>query len=445
MTNVIREPARDVPVVAEVDVCVLGGSCTGVFAAVRAARRGASVALVERQNAFGGVATSGFVNIWHSLHDTEYRERIIGGLTQETIDRLQRREAVLIRPNNPSAGYVLNTEDLKIELDELVLEHGIQAFLHTSYCAAQVVDGRIAAVFVENKNGRGAIRAKVFVDATGDGDLAAQVGVPFGVAEHLQPPTVCAKVLNFPGKGFRELYNAHREEFGLEEDSGWQGGIPGVPDVTMVAQTHVFGANCAMACELTAAEIEGRRQMRAILDLLRKYGERQDLALVGLPSYIGIRETRRFHTDHVLAEEEVLHGVRFPDAIANGSYRVDVHHPSGGGFLFKYLDGSQVDYCNGGQRVTGRWRPETPTNPTFYQVPYRTMTSRHCPNLLLAGRMVGTDRGAFGAVRVMVNLNQIGEAAGEAAHLSLAKDGQVAAVAPTELRQALADGGSVML
>ncbi len=445
MSDMIREPARDVPVVAEVDVCVLGGSCTGVFAAVRAARRGASVALVERQNAFGGVATSGFVNIWHSLHDTEYRERIIGGLTQETIDRLLRREAVTIRPNNPSSAYMLNTEELKIELDELVLEHGIQAFLHTSYCAAQVVNGRIAAVFVENKNGRGAIRAKVFVDATGDGDLAAQVGVPFGVAEHLQPPTACAKVLNFPGKGFRELYNAHREEFGLEEDSGWQGGIPGVPNVAMVAQTHVFGANCASACELTAAEIEGRRQMRAIIDLLRKHGDRQDLALVGLPSYIGIRETRRFHTDHILTEDEVLHGVRFPDAIANGSYRVDVHHPSGGGFLFKYLDGSQVDFCNGGQRVTGRWRPETPTNPTFYQVPYRTMTSGHCPNLLLAGRMIGTDRGAFGAVRVMVNLNQIGEAAGEAAHLALAKDGRVTAVAPTELRDALTDGGSVVL
>jgi len=279
----------------------------------------------------------------------------------------------------------------------------------------------------------------------GDGDLAAQVGVPFAVAEHLQPPTVCAKVLNFPDKGFRTLYNTHREEFRLEEDSGWQGGIPSVPNVTMVAQTHVFGANCAQACELTIAEIEGRRQMRAILDLLRKHGGMENLALVGLPSYIGIRETRRFHTDHILTEEEVLHGIRFPDAIANGSYRVDVHHPSGGGFLFKYLDGSQVDFCNGGQRVTGRWRPETTENPTFYQIPYRTMTSAHCENLILAGRMIGTDRGAFGAVRVMVNLNQVGEAAGEAAQLALGKGGRVREVVPAELRQDLAEGGSVVL
>lgn len=442
MNDVIREPARDVPVVADVDVCVLGGSCTGVFAAVRAARRGARVALVERQNAFGGVATSGLVNVWHTLHDTEFRTRIIAGLTEETLGRLRQRNALIERPDHPSSAYVLNTEELKIELDSLVLEHGILAFLHTSYCAAHLAGDRIEAVYIENKNGRGAIRARVFVDATGDGDLAAHAGVPFAIAEHLQPPTACAKVLHFPGQGFRELYNAHRTEFGLDEDSGWQGPIPGLPGLVMVAQTHVFGANCADACELTAAEIEGRRQIRAIMDLLRRHGDGKDLALAGLPSYIGIRETRRFHTDHVLTEHEVLHGARFPDAVANGSYRVDVHHPSGGGFLFKYLDGTQVDYCNGGQRITGRWRPETPENPTFYQIPYRTMTSAHCPNLILAGRMIGTDRGAFGATRVMVNLNQVGEAAGEAAHLALARDGRVRDLDPAALRQALADGGS---
>ena len=445
MTQTIREPARDLPVWADVDVCVLGGSCTGVFAAVRAARLGAKVAIVERQNAFGGVATSGLVNIWHSVLDTGFRERIIGGLTQETIDRLHRRDAVFEKANSPSAGHVLNTEELKIELDELALAHGIGVFLHTSYCAPCIVDGRLEAVFVENKDGRGAIRARVFVDATGDGDLAAHAGVPFAVADHLQPPTTCAKVLNFPGAGFRELYNAHREEFGLANDSGWQGAIPGLPGLVMVAQTHVFDADCSQAGQLTAAEIEGRRQMRAMMDLLRKYGDGKNLALAGLPSYIGIRETRRFHTDHILTEDEVLRGDRFPDAIANGSYRVDVHHPSGGGFLFKYLDGTQVDYCDGGRRVTGRWRPETPENPTFYQIPYRSMVSSACPNLILAGRMIGTDRGAFGAVRVMVNLNQVGEAAGVAAHLALAEDGRVRAVDPARLRQSLADGGSVML
>jgi hypothetical protein len=444
MSDTIREPARDVRVIADVDVCVLGGSCTGVFAAVRAARLGAKVAIVERQNAFGGVATSGLVNVWHSLADTEYKQRIIAGLTDEMIERLRERDGVIQRPNNPSSAYSLNTEELKIELDQLVLSHGIEVFLHTSYCSPSVSDGRIQAVFVENKDGRGAIRARVFIDATGDGDLAAHVGVPFGVAAHLQPPTTCAKVQSFAGKGFRELYRAHREEFGLAEDSGWQGQIPGQPTLTMVAESHVFGVDCSQAAQLTAAEIEGRRQMRGMMDIVRKYGDSKDLALVALASYIGIRETRRFHTDYTLTEDDVLWGKRFPDAIANGSYRVDVHHPTGGGFLFKYLDGSQLDIRDGGQHVRGRWRDEIDEDPTFYQIPYRTMISQACPNLLLAGRMIGTDRGAFGATRVMVNLNQVGEAAGVAAKLALAENGAVHRVDPPVLRKTLADGGSII-
>ncbi|MCA1809904.1 MAG: FAD-dependent oxidoreductase, partial [Kiritimatiellia bacterium] len=242
----------------------------------------------------------------------------------------------------------------------------------------------------------------------------------------------------------RKLYNDHRAEFGLDEDSGWQGPLPGLPGITMVAQSHVFNANCADNDQLTAAEFEGRRQIRAMMDLLRKYGERPPV-LASLPSYIGIRETRRFQTDHVLTEEEVLQGRRFPDAIANGTYRVDVHYPTGGGFIFKYLDGTQKDVRNGGKCEIGRWRPETVENPTFYQIPYRTMTSAHCPNLLLAGRMIGSDRGAFGAIRVMVNLNQVGEAAGEAACLALAGGGHVREISIDQLRRALADGGSRVL
>lgn len=87
----IVEPARDIPVIYEADVCVLGGSCTGVFAAVRAARLGARVALVEKQNAFGGVAASGLVNIWHSIYDNEKQQKIISGLSEEVLNRLKRR------------------------------------------------------------------------------------------------------------------------------------------------------------------------------------------------------------------------------------------------------------------------------------------------------------------------------------------------------------------
>ncbi len=92
--NSIRHSPKKLPVVNEVDICVLGGSCTGVFAARQAARSGAKVAIIEKQNAFGGVAADALVNIWHSLYDTEFAQQIIAGLTWEILDRLSLRNAI---------------------------------------------------------------------------------------------------------------------------------------------------------------------------------------------------------------------------------------------------------------------------------------------------------------------------------------------------------------
>src|SRR5210317_2107764 len=111
----IKEAARDIPVVQECDVCVIGGSCTGVFAAVRAARLGRSVVLIEKTNAFGGVATNGMVCVWHSSMDTEQKQRIIGGLTAEMIERLKHRGAVSVIPDDADHGCRLNMQELKIE------------------------------------------------------------------------------------------------------------------------------------------------------------------------------------------------------------------------------------------------------------------------------------------------------------------------------------------
>ena len=116
----------NLPVINDVDICVLGGSCTGVFAAVRASRLGARVAIVEKQNAFGGVATSGLVNIWHSLFNTEVNKQIIAGLTSEVIERLAKRDQVNNYAEDKKGAWRLNTQELKIELDELVLESGIK-------------------------------------------------------------------------------------------------------------------------------------------------------------------------------------------------------------------------------------------------------------------------------------------------------------------------------
>lgn len=450
MKSIINEPAKSIPIAEDVDICVLGGSCTGVFAAVRAARLGGKVAIVEKQNCFGGVATLGLVNVWHNLYDTECQQQIISGLTEEVIERLEIRDAVHKKPTSHESAYTLNTEELKIELDSLILESKVKPYLHSYYVAPYVEEGVLEAIIIENKSGRQAIRAKVFIDATGDGDLCHQLGLDYYQAENLQPPTTCAKLYRdekMEAFGFQKAIAQYGSEFNLKEDWGWGTFIPGLPNITFNAQTHVFDVNCAEANQLTYSEIEGRRQIRALVDIARKYGaEDGAIGLVVLPASIGIRETRHFKSQYRLTENEVLSGRKFEDAIANGSYRVDIHHSDRSGITFRYLDGREIIRGNGVSATkVGRWRPETTKDPTFYQIPYRAIIpTGEFKNVLMCGRMMDADPGAFGAVRVMVNLNQMGEAAGVAAYLALNSNYSVRNISITSLKTNLINGGSIL-
>ena len=116
MSEFITEPARQIPVIAETDLCVVGGSCTGVFAAIRAARLGLRVIVVEQQNSLGGVAVSGLVNIWHTLNDTDDKQQIIAGLTEETIGRLMKRGAAYLE-DRKNGSYNFNPSELTILLE----------------------------------------------------------------------------------------------------------------------------------------------------------------------------------------------------------------------------------------------------------------------------------------------------------------------------------------
>lgn len=443
----LQEPAREIPVVGAFDLVVLGGSCTGVFAAIRAARLGLSVAIIEKMGCFGGVATLSLVNVWHTPLDEIFEKRIFSGLTQEVVDRLKQRNAVNENLTSDSVGWRFNSCEMQIELDELILEHKITPWLHTAFVAPLFDNGKLSAIAVENKNGREAIRARFFIDATGDGDLCQRLGLETYIAERRQPSTTCASFSGWDALkevDWGKLIREHGAEFNLPLGFAWGGKIPG-SDVFMLAGTRVYD-NCSDAEGFTRAEIEGRRQVRAIHDIFRKYGGASTLSLQALPARIGIRETRHVRCLHQLTGEEVLHGKRFDDAIANGSYRVDIHHDDKPGLTFRYLDGREMYARPGYPGEHGRWRPESENNPTFYQIPYRSLVPDGAfGNVLAAGRFIDADTVAHGAIRVMVNMNQTGEAAGVAAYLALKHERAARDVDPAELRGLLAEGGSIML
>ena len=427
------------------DLVVVGGSCTGVFAAVRAARLGLRVAILEKNNCFGGVATAGLVNVWHTLYDVDGKEQIIAGLTDE-VEHTLLKNGWARTEESQSAGIRFDPNALKLVLDRLVAEHKIKIFFHTFYSALATQENRIEKVIVANKDGLGTISADFFIDATGDGDLCRDVGLPAFVASPIQPPTPCCFFRKPISGDLAQLIFEHGAEFGLEDDWGWSGPIPGLGDMEFRADFHIFGKMCNKADDLTAAEIEGRQKIYALVELLKKY-DAPDHAVTTLCSQLGIRETVHYETRFRANEADLLLGKAYDNTILRGTYRVDIHHHEDNGITFKYLTGETVTlYGKSNRPIHGNWREAagiTTPYARFYQVPFEILVQDKIRNLIPVGRMINADPGAFGALRVMVNLNQLGEAAGVAAYLALQQGKSVSEISGKRVQSEMQKGGSV--
>lgn len=420
------------------DVCVVGGSCTGVFAAVRAAEAGLSVALVEKNMYFGGTATAGFVPIWHSLHSLDGKERVAGGLTQLCIDRMVARKAAVCNEQGSAASEhafcTFNASALVLELDRLVRDQPrIRPFLGAHFAAAETDGpGRVSRIWIEDKSGRRAIDAKFFIDCSGDADLVARAGfetwtLPKG---DLQAHTLCALLSGVdairkvhPKFSFGEMMHPRRGAK-LDHVFQWEAPVIGCPSLTFLAATRVGGCDPSDADDLTRGTFEARAQLQRIVDAANREFpvDGPGLAIAAIAPEMGLRESRHVKCLYHVTGEDVLEGREFPDVVAKGTYRVDIHE--GKGIVFRYLDGREFEMTQNpadgsiSQRH-GRWRPVRATNPKCYQVPYRALVPKGSVNVLCAGRMLDCARDAYGALRVMVNCNQMGEAAGRAAAKAL--------------------------
>ena len=429
------------------DVVVAGGSATGVFAALRAAEAGLKVALVEMSGGFGGTATQGLVPVWHSLYSTDGKRKIIGGLTDWVETELVRRgEARMQAKDNPAVGAYLNVAGLQILLDEMVVRSGrITPFLHTRLASAECDrPGHVSAVIVADKAGLRRIRGRFFIDATGDADLCRFAGLATWKlpVEEMQAHTLCAIVAGadnlarrHPDFSFDKLMHP---KYGakLEHVFGWSAPVVGAKGLGFLAFTRIAKCDPSVPEELTRAEIEGRSQLRRLVDAANRafpVPEEERLSIVSIAPHVGLRESCHIRGLYRLTSDDLLYGRRFDDVIARGSYRVDIHE--GAGIVFRYLDGReerQTTLPDGGSKwETGRWRPETEGLPTWYEIPYRSIVPEGAENVLAPGRMLDCARDAYGASRVMVNCNQMGEAAGLAAARALKESLPAAKAGPS--------------
>ena len=398
---------REATVAGTYDVVVCGGGPAGFIAAIAAAREGAKTALIEQYGFLGGAATNSLVTPLSVF--TYNGEKVIGGIPWEFLERLEKMGGGLIE--KPLGNVAFDPEQYKLCCQRMVLEAGIDLYLHSWLSGCQTGQSRISHVFIENKNGTEALAAKVFVDATGDADLAHFAGVPMLPADRpLQPASTyfvlagvdtesprIAEAMHHNKQGvnchclpIREELIRHAEEWGIPDFGGpWFCTLlhPGVVAVNMTrTQTD--------ACDnrdFTAAECRLREDVYKMANVLREhFPEFRNCHVSMVAPQAGVRETRRIRGVHVISGEEYVNGVRYPDSVSRGAHPIDIHAASGAT-----------------QQVTFLKQPA--------YVPYRALVAAGFPNLLVAGRCISADRQAFASLRVQASCMGMGQAAGVAA------------------------------
>ncbi len=408
-------------------VLVAGGGPAGLAAAVAAARRGAETLLIERYGFLGGMATAGLVNPFMGWHAGG--KPLVGGIFQEMLDLMAAAGGYGCE-RQPTA---FDAEVLKLVADQLCQQARVEVRLHTLVIGAHVEDGSIACVATESKSGGEEPAADIYVDCTGDADLAFLAGVPCDEGrdgDHLtQPMTLNFRMANVdvehmaPRKEINRLFDAAKAEGRVtcprENVLLFYALNPGVVHFNT---TRVTGLRATSAADLTAAEFEGRQQAHELARFLAADVPGFEHAyLQQCAAQIGVRESRRIRGHYALTGEDVVDARKFPDGIARSNYPIDIHSPTGAGTVIRSV-------------------PEG----DHYEIPYRCLLPLGVDNLLVAGRCISSTHEAQSSLRIMPTCFAMGEAAGVAAVMAAERGIAPAEVPPEELREALREQGQVV-
>jgi hypothetical protein len=436
----------ELPLIADVDVCVVGSGSAGSTAAIAAARGGASVLLVEKLPFLGGTSTAVLDTFYGFFTPGAESRKVVGGIADEVVAGLRSLGPVVERPNTYGAGTGITylAEHLKVVWDDLVGASGARILLHAFVQDAGVIDGRVVSIVVATKTGLRRITARTFIDASGDADVCHYAGFGVETAGELDPAqtlTTTFRMANVDRDrrrtvGRDELHGmiaaAAADGYDLPRREGSDHVTP-IDGVTATIMTRLDpnrraagGAivNTTDPWFLTAAEIAGRRQAleyaRFLVDRVPGY---EHASLVGLGTQIGIRETRRVYGDARLIREDVLAARQFDDQIGLCGAPIE-DHQAGPDTRWTYIpDGGVVG------------------------IPYRTLVVRDAVNVLVAGRCFSATHDAHASVRSMAQCMAMGQAAGTAAAVATTTGGRNGIVrdVPIEtLRTRLAADGAIL-
>ncbi len=454
----LTEPAREIPIIAEADVIVCGGGPGGFSAAVAAARHGAKVILIERHGFLGGLATAGLVAPILGHIASESHTPIVAGLLREITERMH---ALGCAPTYEESlqewGIRFDAEALKLVLDELCAEAGVQVRLHTYVSDVIKQGGEIRAVVVENKSGRQAILGRIFVDSTGDADVATRAGAP----------TTHGRAFDGRGEsmgGFFHLAGyepvsperaqAIQEQLLHEmEDGRFHFYNVGFLNANTQHKDHAspnmarFSGDSDSAADMTRGEQAVRRDVWELVRYLRaNVAGFEDAYIQQTGPQVGPRESRQVVGPYALTGDDVHLGHKQPDAIARGSWWIDIHCPLGNTYpvhlcTVECPKGVECPFW-AAEHERMRTKAELyPPKGDWYDIPYRALLSVGVPNLLASGRCISATHEGMAGARVMGTCIAIGQAAGTAAALAVQSGVAPAEVNVAQLQQALrADG-----
>jgi hypothetical protein len=414
----IEEPARHVPLYGEYEVAVLGGGPAGIAAAVAAARAGRRTLLIERYGFLGGMGTAAGVTNFCGLHANVYGQmhRVVQGIASDLLSRIDRLGGLnaphLILGKILAQAY--DTAAYKIAADDLLGTHKVDIIFHALGAGVVMHDEkRIHALMVETKAGRKAITADIFIDCSGDGDLAAWAGARYEVGDNEGSMLYPSMMFRLNGVDPDKAGEAWRTIPALMEkaEAAGQHRFPRKAAIvrpqrspiewrvnfTQLARADGRAINGLEPDDLTRGEIEGRRQAVDTFNFLRTVPGFENSYIVDLPPQLGIRETRRVIGGYMLSGEDVLGCASFDDSIGVNGWPMESH--VAGDVIFKF--------------------PPIPKSRGFNELPYRMLIPEGLDNLLVAGRCASMTHDGQSAARVSGACFAMGEAAGTAAALAL--------------------------
>lgn len=394
------------------DTIVIGGGPSGVAAAVASARQGCKTLLIEKTESLGGMGTNGLVNTWAPFSDGV--KILYKGIAEEVFNKVKERMPHILKD---AVDWVpISAEDLKIVYDDIVTQSGAEVLFNVILCGADMSGHEIESITVFDGTKFVKLRAKNYIDCTGNALLAYFAGAPCTKSKDLQAATLCFAIANVNEKYYRSamLHTCCKDS--LIHKIKESGKYPMVDNTHFVDHKigkgtvgfnagHLWDTDDEKPEDITKSMIMGRKIAYETYCALKEFFPEAfgDSYLVSTAPVLGIRESRRIIGEYVLTVDDYVSRRTFYDDIGRNCYYLDVHPDKSG----KVLKGVNVHYAKG----------------ESHGIPYRSLLAQNVTNLIVAGRAISCDRYVFGSIRVMpvclVTGAAAGAAAAEAAHTDM--------------------------